>query len=131
MSARSTAHAGRALAAAEVLVDTCVITRADGEPVLDPDTNILTQPTLTVYEGPCRLKPATLEQQVVVFGGIDVTRIRSLLWIPWDAPDSRIDDICTIPVSEDPHIGLRTFRITGVPSSSLITRRTIGVEVIE
>jgi hypothetical protein len=131
MSPRSLVLAGRTLVAT-LLADTGTITRG-GVPVFDPVTGSYTPASGTViHEGPCRVRmQARTSGDLDIFGDTAVTTTRFVITFPHDIPNVLIDDVVTVSESDDPHIGLRSFRVIAVPSLTFLMYRELGCEVIE
>lgn len=131
MSPRSLVLQGRTLIAT-LLADTGRISRGGGPPVFDPATGTFTPAAATVvHEGPCRVRMPQTGGQSDIFGDAEVTTTRFLITFPHTIPDVLIDDVVTITVSDDPHIGGRAFRVVAVPSLTDLMYREVGVEVVE
>lgn len=130
MSARSALAQGRALAAS-LMESTCEITRA-GEPVVDPDTGILTPSTTVIYTGQCRLRFPYVRPQQLLADGQQLAKDRGILWLPVDgSADVRADDVATLTVNPlDPgQVGLR-LRIEAQFVETHATSRRFPIEVI-
>lgn len=114
------------------LIDLAVITRpSDGEPLIDPDTFVLTPaaPTL-VYNGRCRVKAPTQAEMVEVFGEAQVTVQRRIVRLPFDSPEIQIGDIFEATQSLDAEVLLTSMRVVAVIARSVLIYRDLGVEVV-
>lgn len=131
MTLQATIQSGRRMAAA-MLLDEGTITRPVSAPTFDPLTGELTTSTGdVVYEGPCRIRMPFAIEQTVIFGEELATRTRFIALFPWDIPAVAIGDIVHVTESDDPHISSRSFRVVSVPSSTVLTHRKLGCEVVE
>jgi hypothetical protein len=128
MTAAGTVTAGQALAES-LMVDTCTITRNDGDPVFNTTTGTYTQPTTTVYTGKCRVKPSVLSGNTTVQAGEE----RVALWpysvsVPVSATDVELDDIVTVTASADASLVDVTLRVRSIARGTFITARRLDCE---
>jgi len=87
MSAESAVLAGRTAAEA-LMVDSCRIT-APGEPVTDPDTGEVTNSSVLVYEGRCKVQSKDSATSNPEAGGAVFTVVSRQVHIPVNAAEIR------------------------------------------
>jgi hypothetical protein len=114
-------------AALELMRDTCVIERKDGDPVLDAGTGLLVQQWETVYTGRCRVKPRSSSE--TEWGEREVTVGQYVTSLPWDVEAQvRREDRVTVSASEDAWLIGRRLEVVGVSLSGTATARRLLVE---
>lgn len=112
--------------------DRGVVTRGGGEPVFDPETGLMSPPAGTViYRGPLRVKNASQADSTAIFGDQQITTVRHVGVLPYDAPDVHVNDVITVTRSSDPHIAKNAFRVRAVPFGSYLVDRRLGLEVVQ
>jgi hypothetical protein len=107
---------------------TAIITfkRPDGAPVFDPDTGTTTQPTVTVYSGPCRIQELQREHTTIdPAQRITIRRYQVSLTI--QATGLRLDDVGTVDAANDPSLIGRGLRVIDVQRGSLTFQRDLIV----
>lgn len=113
--------------------DVCLIVRASGDPIYDPDANELTPgTTTTVYSGDCLIRGTSWQGFDVSVGE---TEIRSRVvrgWLPKDTA-VEVNDVVTVTAStHDAAMVGRVMRITDVPKDGWqIVRRVFLEELTE
>ena len=113
MSVRSAI--ARFRASERALMDTQVtVVRDSGEPAYDPDTGTLTQPTVTIYTGPCLLRAAQWEGAPTEAGETQIVRRSTRIKFPADTQVLRDDRVTVTSSPGDARMPGRTFRITDV-----------------
>lgn len=116
------------------MTDTCRITQpGDGEPVWDPATGTYTQPTVTVYEGKCRIKAPALVNPFQSSGGsVETWQVEeSILSVPVDAPS--IDSAMTVTyltAPNNPNLPGRVFGVVGPHHESTATAQRVLVREV-
>jgi len=122
--------AGRRAAEA-LMVDTCTITRGTSSQTFDPATGTYaTTPGVSVYTGPCRVKPAGTSDRVVEAGGQAVSLFPFVVSVPISAVQFAVDDRVTVTVSTlDPALVGTVLRVVQVAAGSHLTARRLGCEV--
>lgn len=121
--------AGMRETSASALPDTCVIARAVGEPELDETTGDADPPApVTIYTGPCRVRPRDTQAQDVEIGNLHDTTADYVATLPHDAAGIEVDDFLTVTVSIDSDMVGRSFRITHVGWSSWQIDRRLTLE---
>lgn len=120
MTAADTAAAGRA-AAEQQMTDSCRIERTG--PVATSEDGTDTTPTVVLYEGPCRLKPAGTAA-VIPSATAPAETWQYKLSIPYaQGAGVRSDDRVTITASQDPTaVGLR-LQVRNLDRGTHITAR--------
>lgn len=122
--------AGMRTTSASALPDRCTITRpGTGQPIFDPISGTYTAPApVTVYTGPCRVRPAVNVEQDVQVGEMHETLGRYTATLPatlaiaqqlnstatGDPNTVRVDDFLTVTTSSDPALVSRSMRIVHV-----------------
>jgi hypothetical protein len=115
--------------AARGRIDECVITR-EGPAVWDPDTNVDTAATATVYEGSILIQDVrpSSESRSQPFGDQPVVTSSYFASIDAAAADIHVEDIVTVTASADPDLLGRTLRVTEVRLDSFHVRRRLLLE---
>jgi hypothetical protein len=114
-----------------LLSSACTIGRAPpGEPVMDPNTGIYTDPPLdAVYSGACHVRSVG-GQRVAQFGDQPVTLRVATVQLPDDAPLVRVEDVVTVTASPNPLlVGVR-MRVVDDPKRARVIARTVMAEEI-
>lgn len=132
MSVEGVLAAGRA-AALQLMRDTCIIERRDGDPVLNDTTGQLEQAYTTVYSGQCRVKPFGRAGQTPgtesQWGDHEVTLHQYVCVVPWDTtPAVRREDRVTVTSSDDTWLIGRHLEVVDVGLSGSATARRMVVE---
>lgn len=106
--------------------DTCRIVHPDN-PYFDEDTGDFSSPGLTLlYQGKCRVAPSSRSQGSM---GQEATPWRTaMVYLPFDAPIPRVDDLVTIERSKDPEMNGRVMRILDVRMATYGAARQLTVE---
>jgi hypothetical protein len=110
------------------LPDTCRITRASGEPVLDEETLELTETGETIYEGPCRVRPQGSQEDDQPVGDLHETLGPYVGTLPYDAEGVLVDDYLTVLSSSDADMVGRSFQVRHIGLSSWQIDRRVGLE---
>lgn len=114
------------------MLDEVAITRPSTEQTWDPETGITNPPTSTgVYTGKARIAPTRGPSDVAV--GEEVFTWRDTdIYIPWDAPLPRSDDLIEITdAHDDPALVGRVFRVTTVRVGTLNVERKMSCTSLE
>ncbi|MGA4989873.1 DUF6093 family protein [Nonomuraea bangladeshensis] len=132
MSVSGVLARGRA-AALQLMRDTCVIERKDGEPVLNETTGVLVQQWATVYTGRCRVKSSGRAGQgagrEAEWGEREVTLHQYTAVLPWDTPEVIArEDRLTITASEDTWLVGRHLEVIDISLNGAATARRLLVE---
>jgi hypothetical protein len=104
----------------------CTVTRANGEPVFDPATGTVTQPTTTVYSGACNIRRPVMSEREV--GGAERTVARSVAKFPPDTPVERGDRVTVTASAYDAGLIDRAFTIVDVTWDDWQIARRVTVE---
>lgn len=105
--------------AATIMVDTCTIVRSTVGP-LDEDTGLYLTSTAVIYQGPCRIKPATTA--TVDAAGIAVDTARPVLELPWsDTPVAQPGD--TVTMTSGPMTGTHLDVYAELPGTTAVALR--------
>lgn len=116
------AASGRS-AAQNLMTDTCRIERTG--PVVTSEDGTDTTPTVLLYEGPCRIKPAGTAA-IIPSATAPAETWQNKLSIPYAADvDIRSFDRVTITASGDPTLLGRRFEVRNVDRGTHITARRI------
>lgn len=129
MTATSVTLMGRA-AAERLMSERVVITRRSEEPITDPETAVVSYPTVTVYEGRGRLQYREAFPSPDFDAAQRFTVTPFLLQVPVGV-DLRVDDEALVVSSEmDPLSVGRRFRVTALPRKTHATAiRAAATEV--
>lgn len=119
--------AGMRTASASALPDRCTITRSGtGQPIFDPVSGTYTGPVpVTVYTGPCRVRPGENVERDVQVGEMHETLGRYTATLPatlaiaqqfastatGDPNAVRVDDFLTVATSSDSALVSRSMRV--------------------
>ncbi|HRE03085.1 MAG TPA: DUF6093 family protein [Ilumatobacteraceae bacterium] len=115
---------------ADTFLDTARFARpSDGPRAWDPATQRSTPPpATTVHVGACRAKKPSSEQNLELFGDVEVTVPRLIITLPWEAPEIRVGDVTTFLQSADRELLRWSFRIVAVAPTSTLMYRRLGAE---
>lgn len=96
MTAASAVLDGRR-AAESLMVDTCIISRGPGVPVIDPDSGAVTEGSgTTVYEGKCKVQSKDSATASPDGGGNSFVVVSRQVHIPVNAAEVRDGDVVTL-----------------------------------
>ncbi len=116
---------GRAAAEA-LMVDTCVIRRADGTGTTDPDTGYPTESVAQLYAGPCRVQQhqATATREDV--GQDNLLLLRLEVQLPMSVTGLEVGDRIEIVTSvHDPDLPGRVFLVHDLAHKTHATSRRV------
>ena len=123
-------HRGRAMADS-LMQSTCIIRRASGPPVRDPETGTTGPSLVTIYEGPCRVRFGVGSPREVDQAGQRFAEQSPTVWLPVHASGIRVDDAGEL--TANPHapedVGT-TFRIAGIHAQTHSTSRRFPVDTL-
>ncbi|WP_157253208.1 DUF6093 family protein [Nonomuraea typhae] len=126
MSVSGVLAQGRA-AALQLMRDTCVVERKDGDPVLNETTGVLEQQWAPIYTGACRVKPRSSSE--TEWGEREVTLHSYVAVLPWDAaPEIQREDQLTITASDDTWLIGRHLEVIAISLAGAATARRLLVE---
>lgn len=95
----------------------------------DPSTGTHQRPpALTVYTGPCRVRPAVNVEQDVEVGDMHETLGRYVGTFPWDSGDIRVDDFLVLTTTTDPQLLNRPLRVVNVSVGAWQIDRRVVLE---
>jgi hypothetical protein len=121
--------AGMRETATAALAATCTISRAAGEPVLNPATSQYdVTPAETVYVGPCRVRTLNTQDMAVLVGDLHETLSRYIATLPHTATGIEVDDFLTVTAGTDPDLIGRPLRVTDVRWSEWQIDRRVVLE---
>ncbi|MET8985834.1 DUF6093 family protein [Nonomuraea wenchangensis] len=132
MSVSGVLARGRA-AALQLMRDTCVIERKDGEPVLNETTGVQVQQWTTVYTGRCRVKSSGRAGQgagrEAEWGEREVTLHQYTAVLPWDTPQIIArEDRLIVTSSQDTWLIGRPLEVVDLSLGGLTTARRLLLE---
>lgn len=126
---------GRRMAEARMR-STCRVQRASGTPVKGEDGELHT-PTITIYEGPCRLRSNSVVTSDIDAAGQLLTGQAAVLSFPVATSTGiKVNDLATFIASPDPADDLdpgllgKTVRITGLHFDTDATARRLPVLLV-
>lgn len=126
---------GRTMAEAR-MHSTCRVQRASGSPVKGPDGELHT-PTVTIYEGKCRLRSNSAVTADIDAAGQLLTGQAAVLSFPVvTSGDIKVGDLATFIASPDPDDDLdpallgKTLRIAGLHFDTDATARRLPVQLV-
>lgn len=112
------------------MTDACVVTRAGGEPVYDPQTGEYVTPQVPIYEGKCRLQSVRAQAANPEAGDVVYTVERVELQLPFGTT-FMVDDVATFTASLlNPDLVDEKYRVTGLGRKSQATAQRFNVEVL-
>jgi hypothetical protein len=116
------------------MADTCRITATDAtaEPVWDSATGAYVQPTVTIYEGKCRLKAPAMVNPFKSGGSVEAWQVEeSVLSVPADAPALDAGTTVTyLTAANKPNLPGRVFGVVGPHHESTATAQRVLVREI-
>lgn len=129
MSAVTALLRGRTAADA-LMVDECTITRP-GEPVTDPETGDVTNPSAPVYSGRCKVQSKDSATASPEAGEAVFTVVSRQVHIPANAADVRDGDVVTITASALNSFTVgKKYRVSGFTPDSFDTAFRLPVKEI-
>ena len=128
MSAEELTERGRAHAEA-LMTDTLRVTRASGRPVTDPETGVVSTPTITVYEGIGRVQGRATDSESVE--GVQVYVLTdAVVQLPVSVAPIVDDEILVAASRMDEHLVGRTFRVKAASRKTHSTMTRCEVEEV-
>jgi hypothetical protein len=120
--------AGQRLAA-QLMVDTCRITRTTGTTTHNPTTGRLVPAVSTVYEGRCQVRVPTSTPETPEAAGRTATVQDAIVKVPLAVTGVEVGDTITVlTAAHDPELVGRTFRVAGTHAKTYATARKLAVE---
>ena len=128
MSAEDVLARGRR-AAESLMTDTVRVSRASGPPVTDPETAVVSRPSVVVYEGIGRVQGRATEAKTV--DGVQVYILSDLIvQLPSVVEPISDDEVEVLASVMDPHLVGRTFRVKSAPRKSHATMTRCEAEEV-
>lgn len=115
-------------AAERLMVDRCRVTRS-GDPVTNPDGTVTT-PSVTVYEGKCKLQSRSPWPSTPDAGTHNWTLLTSEVHLPVAVAAVRVGDKVTVLESVDPTNVGRSFLVKAAESATFRTATRLLVEEV-
>jgi len=116
--------------AARTLHDRCRVTRPSTSGTLDGSGVWTPGTATTVYDGPCRVRPANTLDTETMFGGEASTLSRFVVTLPFDAPVVERADRVTVYESGDDQLEDRHLSVVAVRVRSKHVDRRLGCEEV-
>lgn len=125
---RETVLARAQAAAAQGMVDTCLVQRSSAGSTVDPDTGRVTPVYATVYTGKCRVRQRVPRAQPQTLGEAEVFVARLELHIPVTVAGVASDDIVTITAAKhDQDLVGRTWHIRELAHATYLSARRFSM----
>ena len=126
-AARVTARGRRA--AESLMTDVVLVSRASGRPVTDPETGVVSVPSVEVYEGIGRVQGRATEAKAV--DGVQVYVLSDLtVQLPVSVEPVVDDEVRVVESLTEPHLVGRTFRVKSAPRKSHATMTRCEAEEV-
>ena len=126
-AARVTARGRRA--AESLMTDVVLVSRASGRPVTDPETGVVSVPSVEVYEGIGRVQGRATEAKTV--DGVQVYVLSDLtVQLPVSVEPVVDDEVRVVESLTEPHLVGRTFRVKSAPRKSHATMTRCEAEEV-
>lgn len=126
-AARVTARGRRA--AESLMTDVVLLSRASGRPVTDPETGVVSVPSVEVYEGIGRVQGRATEAKTV--DGVQVYILSDLtVQLPVSVEPVVDDEVRVVESLTEPHLVGRTFRVKSAPRKSHATMTRCEAEEV-
>ena len=128
MSAEDVLARGRR-AAESLMSDVVRVSRASGRPVTDPETGVVSVPSVEVYEGIGRVQGRATEAKTV--DGVQVYILSDLtVQLPVSVEPVVDDEVRVVESLTEPHLVGRTFRVKSAPRKSHATMTRCEAEEV-
>ena len=116
-------------AAESLMTDVVLVSRASGLPVTDPETGVVSTPSVEVYEGIGRVQGRATEAKTV--DGIQVYVLSDLtVQLPVSVEPVVDDEVRVVESLTEPHLVGRTFRVKSAPRKSHATMTRCEAEEV-
>ena len=116
-------------AAESLMLDVVRVSRASGRPVTDPETGVVSTPSVEVYEGIGRVQGRATEAKTV--DGVQVYILSDLtVQLPVSVEPVVDDEVRVVESLTEPHLVGRTFRVKSAPRKSHATMTRCEVEEV-
>lgn len=116
-------------AAESLMSDVVRVSRASGRPVTDPETGVVSTPSVEVYEGIGRVQGRATEAKTV--DGVQVYVLSDLtVQLPVSVEPVVDDEVRVVESLTEPHLVGRTFRVKSAPRKSHATMTRCEAEEV-
>ena len=116
-------------AAESLMSDVVRVSRASGRPVTDPETGVVSTPSVEVYEGIGRVQGRATEAKTV--DGVQVYVLSDLtVQLPVSVEPVVDDEVRVVESLTEPHLVGRTFRVKSAPRKSHATMARCEAEEV-
>ena len=116
-------------AAESLMTDLVRVSRASGRPVTDPETGVVSTPSVEVYEGIGRVQGRATEAKTV--DGVQVYVLSDLtVQLPVSVEPVVDDEVRVVESLTEPHLVGRTFRVKSAPRKSHATMTRCEAEEV-
>lgn len=116
-------------AAESLMTDVVLVSRASGLPVTDPETGVVSVPSVEVYEGIGRVQGRATEAKTV--DGVQVYILSDLtVQLPASVEPVVDDEVRVVESLTEPHLVGRTFRVKSAPRKSHATMTRCEAEEV-
>ena len=116
-------------AAEALMTDLVLVSRASGLPVTDPETGVVSTPSVEVYEGIGRVQGRATEAKTV--DGVQVYILSDLtVQLPVSVEPVVDDEVRVVESLTEPHLVGRTFRVKSAPRKSHATMTRCEAEEV-
>lgn len=116
-------------AAESLMSDVVRVSRASGRPVTDPETGVVSVPSVEVYEGIGRVQGRATEAKTV--DGVQVYILSDLtVQLPVSVEPVVDDEVRVVESLTEPHLVGRTFRVKSAPRKSHATMTRCEAEEV-
>lgn len=116
-------------AAESLMSDVVRVSRASGRPVTDPETGVVSVPSVEVYEGIGRVQGRATEAKTV--DGVQVYILSDLtVQLPVSVEPVVDDEVRVVESLTEPHLVGRTFRVKSTPRKSHATMTRCEAEEV-
>ena len=116
-------------AAESLMLDVVRVSRASGRPVTDPETGVVSTPSVEVYEGIGRVQGRATEAKTV--DGVQVYILSDLtVQLPVSVEPVVDDEVRVVESLTEPHLVGRTFRVKSAPRKSHATMTRCEAEEV-
>ena len=116
-------------AAESLMTDLVRVSRASGRPVTDPETGVVSVPSVEVYEGIGRVQGRATEAKTV--DGVQVYILSDLtVQLPVSVEPVVDDEVRVVESLTEPHLVGRTFRVKSAPRKSHATMTRCEAEEV-
>ena len=116
-------------AAESLMTDVVLVSRASGRPVTDPETGVVSVPSVEVYEGIGRVQGRATEAKTV--DGVQVYILSDLtVQLPVSVEPVVDDEVRVVESLTEPYLVGRTFRVKSAPRKSHATMTRCEAEEV-